>query len=71
MEVRRRLQDLLAPFDHGTLPAEQVRVMRAVQALERMGGPEARAALEMLAEDDPEGLAGREARRVLDRLRLR
>jgi hypothetical protein len=71
LEARRRLQELLAPFDGGPLSPEQVRAVRAVQALERMNGAEARAALEALAEDDPEGLAGREARRVLDRLRLR
>ena len=52
----------------GVLP-EQVRVVRAVQALEKIGGPEAQAALRTLAEPEPESLTGGEARRALERLR--
>jgi hypothetical protein len=67
-EVRRRLAELLEPLDYGVLPPEQIRIVRAVQALERIGGPEARSALEAMTNVDPEGLPAREARRTLERI---
>jgi len=42
-----------------------------VQALERIGGDEARALLWRLADAEPEGLAACEARRALERLSSR
>jgi hypothetical protein len=52
----------------GTLTAEQLRVVRAVEALERIGTPEARRLLKTLADGGPGELPTREAQAALDRL---
>jgi hypothetical protein len=67
LEVRRRLQDLLAASDVVRAP-EEVRRVRAVQALERIGTAEACALLRMLAAGAPAARATREARESLERL---
>jgi WD40 repeat protein len=68
LEPRKRLERLLERLD-GKPPAAFVRRLRAVEALERAGTPEARAALERLAAGG-EGLRlTEEARSTLARLR--
>jgi WD40 repeat protein/beta-lactamase regulating signal transducer with metallopeptidase domain len=68
LETRLRVEDLLDKLTGGTLTAEQLRVVRAVEALEKMGTPEARAVLRALAGGAPGALPTREARAALDRL---
>jgi hypothetical protein len=50
------------------LSTEQLRLVRAVEVLERMGTPEARGLLRALAEGAPGTLPTREAQAALDRL---
>ncbi len=54
LEGRRRVEALLLPLSTGSLPAEQVRLVRAVEVLERVATPEARQALQALANRAPE-----------------
>jgi RNA polymerase sigma factor (sigma-70 family) len=65
LEIKRRIEQLLekAPGP------EQVRQVRAVEALERMGTPEARALCQALADGTTEARLTREARATLRRLR--
>jgi hypothetical protein len=65
LEVRRRAGLLLEKLDRQELPVEQLRRLRALEALERCGTPAARTAVEAVARGpEPDWLAG-EARRVL------
>ena len=48
---------------------EVLRRLRAITALERINTPEARGALERVAQGNPEALETREARLTLDRLK--
>jgi hypothetical protein len=66
-EVRRRAERLLAALARPDNPA-RLRVLRAVEVLEKAGDPDKRKALEALARDMPETLTGREARAALGRL---
>src|SRR5262249_10958978 len=50
IETRKRVEELLAKLTGGTLTAEQLRLVRAVEALERMGTPEARQLLRTLSQ---------------------
>jgi RNA polymerase sigma factor (sigma-70 family) len=70
-EARRRLQALVASLDEGRLTAEQVRGLRCVEILERIGDNEARRVLQALAGGMPEARLTREAKRALDRLAAR
>jgi RNA polymerase sigma factor (sigma-70 family) len=54
LEVRRRLDALLERLEGASLSAETVRQIRAVEALESMGTPEALRLLEKLATGPPE-----------------
>jgi WD40 repeat protein len=67
LEARRRIEALLAKQRTGTMTSEQVRVVRAVELLERIGTAEARQLLEALAHGAPGALATRQAQSVLDR----
>jgi WD40 repeat protein len=67
LEAYRRAKALLAELER--LSVEQVRGLRAVEALERMGSAEARALLKSLAAGVPEARLTREARLALRRLR--
>jgi RNA polymerase sigma factor (sigma-70 family) len=49
-EVRRRVRDLLEKLDEPRPTGEELRALRAVEVLERLGGGEARRLLERLAE---------------------
>jgi hypothetical protein len=51
LEAKRRLEQLLDAATKTSPPAEMLRAGRALEALELMSGPEARQALEALAED--------------------
>lgn len=66
-EVRQRLTQLVARLD-GKMSLVELRGLRAVEALERMGSPEARAVLEMLAKGAAEVRATRAAKLSLERL---
>jgi RNA polymerase sigma factor (sigma-70 family) len=54
LEVRRRLDALLERLEGASLSAETVRQIRAVEALESMGNPQALRLLEKLATGPPE-----------------
>jgi hypothetical protein len=66
-EVRRLVERLLDKVD-GALSAGPLREVRAVEALEYAGTPEARRLLGTLAEGTPAARMTREARKALDRL---
>jgi WD40 repeat protein len=68
METQRRIKILLDRLDLATLPQEDVRLVRAVEVLERIGTPEARAFLQDLAGGAPEHRLTLEARAALERL---
>ena len=68
IETRLRVEALLDKLTGGTLTAEQLRVVRSVEALERMGTPEARAVLQTLAGGAAGALPTREAAAALERL---
>jgi hypothetical protein len=69
LEVRRRLEQLLERLEGPTPAPENLRTLRAIEALDRMATPAARAALEKLADALPQSWAGREARAALGRPR--
>jgi WD40 repeat protein/beta-lactamase regulating signal transducer with metallopeptidase domain len=71
LETRRRVEELLDRLTGGTLTTEQLRLVRAVEALERMHTPEAGQLLRTLAAGAPGALATREAQAALDRLAAR
>jgi hypothetical protein len=68
LETRSRADALLAKLTSGTLTPEQLRLIRAVEALERMASPEARQMLATLARGAPGALPTREAQAALARL---
>jgi WD40 repeat protein len=68
LEVRRRIEDLLGRLLDRPLTAEQIRLVRAVEVLERIGTPESRHHLEALAQGAPGALATQHAQAVLDRI---
>jgi WD40 repeat protein len=70
LETKKRLDELLAKLDKGrrSLSAEQLRVLRAVEALELAGTAEAKQALTKLSSGVPEAWQSREAKSALDRM---
>jgi WD40 repeat protein len=68
IEMRLRVEGLLDKLTGGTLTAEQLRVVRSVEALERMATPEAKDVLKTLAGGAAGALPTREAQSALDRL---
>jgi WD40 repeat protein len=68
LETRQRVERLLEKLTGTALSSDQLRLVRAVEVLERLGTPEARRVLETLAGGAPGALPTREARAVLDRL---
>ncbi len=69
LEVRRRVEALLAVLaDVAALSPQQLRLLRALQALERMGTPEARAVVKSLAEGSRTAWQTRHGRAALERL---
>jgi WD40 repeat protein len=68
IEMRGRAQALLAQLKDGASPTrEQVRRLRAIQALERIGTGAARGVLEMLAKESPFAKIREEAQAALRR----
>jgi hypothetical protein len=68
LEVRRRLEELLEKLAGLGTTGEPLRASRAVEALERIGTPEARQVLTRLAAGAPGAWRTREAKAALDRL---
>jgi WD40 repeat protein len=68
LETRRRIEPLIEKLTTSVLNAEQIRVVRAMQVLERIGSPEARTLLEALAQGAPGALTTREAQAALTNL---
>jgi WD40 repeat protein len=67
-ETRRRVEPLLEKLITGTLTAEQLRLVRAIEALEKSGSADARQLLETLAKGAPGALPTREAQDALNRM---
>jgi hypothetical protein len=70
-EARRRLLRLLNKLDSLALSPERARALRTLEVLERIGSPEAKQALQGLAEGAPDAELTREAKSALDRLAKR
>jgi RNA polymerase sigma factor (sigma-70 family) len=68
LETRRRLEALHAKLTATTLTGERLRVARAIEVLERIGGLQAVAVLQALADGAPGALATTYARAALRRL---
>jgi hypothetical protein len=71
LEVRRRLEALLDRLDGGSLSTETVRQIRAVEALESIGNPEARRLLDQLSAGPVETRLTHEAKDAAGRLAKR
>jgi hypothetical protein len=72
LEVRRRLEVLRKKLDTAGLSVETLRLVRAVEVLERLGTPEARGLLTRLAADGAPGARlTREAAAALRRIGVR
>jgi hypothetical protein len=67
-EVRRRVEGLLQNLTDSSLSPEGLRALRAVEALENAGTPEARGLLETLAAGLPRARLTQEAKAALQRL---
>jgi WD40 repeat protein len=67
-EMRKRLQQVLEQLGQSVPPPDQLRLLRAVEVLEHVGGPTARKVLETLAGGAAEAQLTREARETLARL---
>jgi WD40 repeat protein len=70
-EARRRINDLLEGLAKSELPPEEVRRVRGIQVLERIGSTEARRVLQKLGQGEPHARLTREAQRALKRLEER
>jgi hypothetical protein len=70
LEARRRIDRLLEQLDLLRNP-ERLRALRAIEALEQIGTPEARRVLQRLADGAPEAQQTREAKASLQRLARR
>lgn len=68
IEARRRIVDLLAKLDRVAPGPKELQLIRAVEVLEHLDVPEARAQLAALAQGADEALLTQEARRALGRL---
>jgi WD40 repeat protein len=67
-ETRRRLQELLEPRKDSATVTEEVRNLRALETLERLGAPQAVEALQALAKDAPNAEVKQEAGAALARM---
>jgi WD40 repeat protein len=68
IEFRRRAEPMVTRLIGGVLNGEQVRMVRALEVLERSGTPEARHLLESLAKGAPGVLVTRKAQESLERI---
>ena len=67
-EVRQRIEQLLSKIEQEQLPPESIRAVRAVEVLEYIGSPEAKAVLETLAGGAEGARLTKEAKASLARL---
>lgn len=67
-DARERAEKLLDPRQPIAYPNEGLRLLRAVEALERIGSADAKRLLTQVATDWPETAAGRDAAAALERL---
>jgi hypothetical protein len=67
LEVKRRIQDLLEKLARASFTPEEVRVIRGVEVLERIGTPEAREWLSVLSKGAPNARTTQEAQAALQR----
>jgi hypothetical protein len=68
LEVRRRLERLIAVIEQSRLTPSEIQAVRAVQVLERIGTPAARRVLRALARGAPQAPLTEEAKEALERL---
>lgn len=68
LELRCRIERLLAPLEERSLPPERLRACRALLVVELMGTPEAKAYLEDLARGSAGAWLTRQTRQALVRL---
>jgi WD40 repeat protein len=68
-EVKRRAAELLKKLDERVYAADVVRDLRALEALEKIGGPEALKALELMASGAPADPRTQDAKAARERLR--
>jgi WD40 repeat protein len=69
LEMRRRIDDLLARLEGYVVTSDELQAMRAIEVLERIATPDARRLLESLANGSPTWLQTREARAALARMK--
>jgi WD40 repeat protein len=67
LELRRRVELLLAKVDQGILPVDQLRSLRALTVLERIGSDEARHLVTAMAGGDPTAWLTQEAQAAVQR----
>jgi HEAT repeat protein len=67
-EVRRRVGDLLALWETSGISSDELREIRAVEALELIATPEAHHLLKELARGDPDAFLTREVQSALRRI---
>jgi hypothetical protein len=68
LEVRQRVESLLQQIDTQPMTAEELRSLRAMDALEAIGTPEARAILDNLAKGGAGAMTTEHAKKALQRL---
>jgi hypothetical protein len=69
VEVRRRVEKILAKLDDSAPSGGRLRALRTIEALELAGTAEARHLLQNLAAGAPEARLTRNAKAALDRLK--
>jgi len=68
-EVRSRVKQFLAKYDHAGPQAEELRALRGVEVLEALATPEAKKMLAELARGEETSQLTREAARAVQRIR--
>jgi len=71
LEVKKRLEGIIARIDQQRVPPGQIRVLRALEVLERIGTTEARSILEKMAQGANDASLTLEARDALERVKAR
>jgi hypothetical protein len=69
LELSKRAEELVARIRSRVLSEEELRLVRAIEVLEKIGGSAAREVLRKLASGAANALATTEARAALDRLK--
>jgi WD40 repeat protein len=69
MEVHRRIEGLLESWTRRGIPSEELRILRAIEVLEKIGTSNAREVLQVLTQGSPEARPTQEAKASLARLR--